>query len=259
MIHFTKDSHIHTHYSPDADQEATFSKYIKAAEKIGLSEITFTDHVDFDAKHPLFYDMIDYDNYINAFNQAKKEAKIRVRLGVEIGYQSHMAKTINAFIKTYPFEFVILSIHYVEQKDLYTQEYFESKTKQKAYQMYFDTVLDAINNIEQFDVIGHLDYITRYSPFGDYDYPIYKKQIDYILKALIERKKGIEINTSGLIKENRPYPKISVIKRFIELGGQTITLGSDSHQISELARGFDHINTLYNNEIKGMLFKNNSN
>ncbi len=244
MIDFTKDSHIHTCYSPDADQTATFKDYIKKAEHLGLTEIIFTDHVDFDAKHPLFYDMINYDEYINAFEEAKKDANISVRLGVEIGYQAHMTDTINKFIKQYPFEFVILSIHYIEEKDLYTQEYFEQKTKQEAYKIYFDTVLDAISKIESFDVVGHLDYITRYSPFGDYKYELYRDQIETILKTLISQKRGIEINTSGFDKENRSYPKKEIIERYIELGGSKITLGSDSHNIETLARHFNKVKAL---------------
>ncbi|MCF7924931.1 MAG: histidinol-phosphatase HisJ family protein [Candidatus Izimaplasma sp.] len=245
MIDFKKDNHIHTHFSPDADPAATFEGYIVEAQKKGLDEITFTDHVDFDAKHPLFHEMIDYDAYVIAFEKVKKASPIPIRLGVEIGYQAHMKNEINQFIEQYPFDFVILSIHYLEEKDLYTQEYFLNKTKQEAYNIYFDTVLDAIKNISQFDVFGHLDYITRYSPFGDYNYNDYKAKIDLILKTLIKRNKGIEINTSGYQKEKRPYPKEVIIKRYLELGGNHVTLGSDSHNMGKLGCCFDKIKPLF--------------
>lgn len=234
-----RDSHIHTKYSPDAGQNATFEAYIKRAQEIGLTELVFTDHVDFDAVHPLFHEMINYDTYIKDFRRVQKTSPIPIQLGVEIGYQSHVKSAINNFLKKYPFDYVILSIHYLEQKDLYTQEYFQNKTKKEAYQYYFETCLDAIRSIDDFDVFGHLDYIPRYAPFDDYEYEDYKDIIDQILQELISKGKGIEINTSGYATEQRAYPKVEVLNRYIELGGTMIRYGSDAHRPSELAREFD--------------------
>lgn len=247
MIDYTKDFHIHTKYSPDADPKATFKAYIKQAVTLGLTEITFTDHVDFDAAHPLFFDMIDYDKYIEDFNSVKNDSEIPIRLGVEIGYQEHMKDEINAFLKKYDFEYVILSIHYIEKKDLYTGEYFLEKTKKEAYSNYFKTCIKAVEDIPSFDAFGHLDYITRYSQMGDYMYTEYSDLIDTLLKTIIAKNKGIEINTSGLSIENRLYPKYSVINRFIELGGQKIYLGSDSHEVKTLKRSFDQVKLMFPN------------
>lgn len=241
MIVFNKDSHIHTNYSADADQDATFDAYIKRAEELGLTELTFTDHVDIDAVHPLFHKQIDYDRYLEDFRQVRASSPIPINLGVEIGYQSHVVDEINSFLEKYPFDFVILSIHYLEKKDLYTQEYFKGKTKEEAYQIYFETLLDAVETIDNFDVVGHLDYIPRYSPFDDYEYKDYQDIIDQILQTIIAKGKGIELNASGYVTEGRVYPKVEVVKRYIELGGTNITLGSDAHRVSELARYFNNI------------------
>lgn len=241
MISWNKDSHIHTHYSPDADKNATFDAYIKQAQELGLSELTFTDHVDIDAVHPLFHTPIDYDAYLTDFQNVQASSPVPIKLGVEIGYQSHVVNEINLFLTKYPFTFVILSVHYLEKKDLYTQEYFTGKTKQEAYQIYFETVLDAVNTIDDFDVIGHLDYIPRYSPFGDYEYEEYKDIIDQILHTIIAKKKGIELNASGYQTEGRFYPKLEVVKRYLELGGTNITFGSDAHRPEELGRHFNDV------------------
>ena len=241
MIDFTKDTHIHTAYSPDADKKATFQRYIDKAVDLGLKELTFTDHVDFDAVHPLFFNMIDYDTYIKDFNEVKKMSKIPIKLGVEIGYQEHMTTEINTFIDKYPFDHVILSIHYIEKKDLYTKEYFKRKTKKEAYSIYFDTCIKAVLEIPNFTVFGHLDYITRYSEMGDYLYTDYQEQIDTLLNLIIKNDSGIEINTSGFVVGENPYPKYQVIKRFKELGGTFITMGSDAHNIEELGRSFTKV------------------
>ena len=76
MINLKQDTHIHTKYSPDADQNASFKDYIRKAKILNLEEIIFTDHVDFDAAHPLFKDTIDYDKYIKDFQKENIELKI---------------------------------------------------------------------------------------------------------------------------------------------------------------------------------------
>lgn len=244
MIDYTKDNHIHTYYSPDADPKATFEAYIQQAIQLGLTEITFTDHVDFDAAHPLFHNMIQYEAYIEEFNAVKQNALIPIHLGVEIGYQEHMKDTINQFLETYSFDYVILSIHYIDKKDLYTGEFFQQKTKEEAYTKYFETCINAVLDIPYFDAFGHLDYITRYSQMGDYEYQEYRELIDELLQSIISQNKGIEINTSGLSYENRLYPKPAIINRFLELGGTKIYMGSDAHNVQSLGRSFDEVKQL---------------
>ena len=63
MIDLKKDAHIHTKYSPDADQNATFNAYIAKAEELGIKELIFTDHLDLDPAHPLFEIPISYEAY----------------------------------------------------------------------------------------------------------------------------------------------------------------------------------------------------
>lgn len=239
MINFNTDSHIHTSFSPDADPKATFQEYIKEAKKKNLNQLIFTDHVDFDAVHPLFHKLIDYDTYIQTFHHIKQNTQFQIKLGVEIGYQPQVKKQINDFIGKYPFEHVILSIHYIDNQDLYTKEYFQNKTEQEYISRYFELLLDAVTNIDDFDVVGHFDYITRYSEKEDYIYEDYKDIIDKILTVIVQKNKGIECNTSGYQTDKRLYPKKEIIQRFLELGGRNITIGSDAHNISELGRYFD--------------------
>ena len=237
----TRDTHIHTHYSKDADPHATFESYIKKARELRLTSLTFTDHHDIDPAHPLFKDPIDFDAYYQDFLNVKKTSPIPIHFGVEVGYQRHVKEELKTFLRSYPFEHVILSIHYIEKKDLYTKEYFQGKTKQEAYQLYFETCLEAITEVDDFDTFGHLDYIPRYAPFDDYEYQDFKSIIDDILLALIKKDKALEINTSGFITEKRAYPKDEVIQRYKALGGTKFTYGSDAHRVEELGRYFDQI------------------
>ena len=64
--------------------------------------------------------------------------------------------------------------------------------------------------------------------------------IDEILSLLAEKEKALEINTSGLfLSMKSTLPDVSIVKRFKELGGKYITLGSDSHYAQKLYKGIE--------------------
>ncbi len=83
--------------------------------------------------------------------------------------------------------------------------------------------------------------MVRYGPNADknYSYEMYRDIFDEILTLLIEKGKGIEINTGGLKKGMRDlHPCMGILKRYRELGGEIITIGSDSHDTAHIADNF---------------------
>lgn len=241
---FLADYHIHTNFS--IDSEAPMEEMIKSAISKGMKEIAITDHADFD---PKYYPMPDYTDYIPYFNQLKEKYKndIKIALGVEIGLENQWADKINAFASKYNFDFIIGSSHATRTLDLYfdQKEYFKNKTKKEAYTIYFEEILKNINACPQFNVYGHFDFISRYGMYDDnsLEYKDYSDLIDSCLKNLIEKDKGIEVNTSGFrYGINCTYPTLTILKRYNELGGEIITAGSDSHKPKDTA---DHIDYAY--------------
>lgn len=236
------DHHMHTNYSPDADQKATFKAYIKQAELHQIEALVFTDHVDFDSTADIFLDMIDYDAYIKDLKLAQKDTTVDLRLGVEIGYQPHLNDRLHRFLSDYPFDFVICSIHNGDGKDFYEGSFFVGKTQEEAYRRYFEIVLETVKSYDNYDVFGHIDYIIRYGGYDlkMYRYETYKDIIDDILKVIIQKGKGIEINTSGLrYGLGVLHPLLDVLKSYKRLGGTIVTFGSDAHQISDYYAGYD--------------------
>lgn len=224
------DHHVHTNYSPDSD--ADIKTYLLKAKELGLEYVMFTDHIDMGATEVIFQKHIDYQEYFNTMKQFEQEYEIFIKVGVEIGYEKNYKDKIDALLDKYPFDFVIASIHYGEGKDFYLGDFFEGRSQQESYLRYFEIVLEMVEHFSNFEVVGHLDHIVRYGPFDSkfYDYEKYKEIIDAILKALIKNGKGIELNTSGLRGSlNTLFPKEEVLKRYKELGGKIITLGSDAH------------------------------
>lgn len=235
---FFSDYHIHTNFS--SDSEAPMEDMINIAIKKGLKEIAFTDHVDLNPH----YALTDYNNYLITFNHLKEKysKKIILRFGVEMGLNFRKSSETRAFLESFPFDFVIGSSHDVCEKDLYYDDYFDDKTKKEAYSIYFEEVLENIKNIETFNVYGHLDFITRYGIYGDNSlkYEDYHELIDKVLKLLIEKNIGLEINTSGYRYNNDcPYPQIEILKKYRSLGGEIITSGSDAHRPEDIAGDFN--------------------
>ena len=238
---FFADYHMHTSFSSDSD--APMESMILAAISLGLKQIALTDHVDFDYPDVAFPFLIDYDEYLETFSyyQNKYKDQIELLLGVEIGFQPHLKHEIADLVNKYPFDFIIGSTHVVDRADLYNGDFFKGKTQKNAYLRYFEDVLHSIRTFDEFNVYGHLDYIIRY---GDYtnkvlSYKDYQNIIDEILKALIHKGKGLEVNTSGhRYGLGQFHPQKAILETYHGLGGEIITIGSDAHRPQDICACF---------------------
>lgn len=238
---FAADFHMHTCFS--ADSEARVRDMIESAIDKGLATICFTDHEDKDYPQDGSFVIESPDTYVAAMQRYQEEYKsqIDIRIGVEIGLQPHLAEYYHKFVNAYPFDFVIGSIHVVGGMDPYYGAFFEGKSDEEAYRETFYETVRCIELIEDFDVLGHIDYVVRYGKqkAKDYSYGKFQKEIDDILKTLIAHGKGIELNTSGW-KYGLPFchPHPDVIRRYRELGGKIITIGADGHKPEHVAYEF---------------------
>ncbi len=236
------DYHIHTGFSEDCN--IPMEQMVKYAIKLGLKDIALTDHNDYDYPNPDYNFLINYDEYLIKFNSIKEKysRNINIILGLEIGLQSHINQKNEELTQKYPFDFIIGSIHVGDKLDFYNGDFFKGKKQKNAYLRYFENMLENFTNFSNFDVCGHLDYIVRYGDFKEkkLSYNDFTDIIDTILKTLITRNQGIEVNTSGYkYKLNNPHPKLEIIKRYKELGGQILTVGSDAHDPKYIYSNFD--------------------
>ena len=237
------DYHVHTGFSYDTDTAP--EKMIEKAIELGFHRICITDHNDVDFPKKPSYTLVTepYIEELKRLQEAYKD-KIDLRIGVEIGLQPHLGDFYREYAKKYPFDFIIGSVHAVDGKDPYIGELFPGRIDEEVYQQTFETTLDCIKNISDFDVLGHIEYVVRYSnKKGEgYSYKAYADIIDEILRYLIEHGKGIELNTasykSGL---NFCHPHPDILRRYKELGGEIITVGSDGHRPEHLAYEFHRV------------------
>lgn len=239
---------LHTHTSFSTDSEAAPELMLQKAISLGLSAICFTDHNDYDypKEDGKTVFSLDFDSYISSIRalQAKYRNKLPVYLGVEQGLQASCAKRINAYDPNHELDFIIGSSHLVHGKDPYYPDFWQDSHDKDPIISYFESIYENIQCCDNYDVYGHLDYIIRYAPDQDlhYDWKLYEDLIDQILRLLIEKGKGIEINTAGLkygLKETNPC--YGILKRYRKLGGEILTIGSDGHKPEHLAYAFDRI------------------
>lgn len=239
------DNHIHTSYS--SDSVSSPQSMIQESIKLGLQSICITDHNDFgyvsqDGKC-LF--QLDFETYINELTQLKTdfENKITINIGVEQGLQKKYSKEINSYGSN-ELDFIIGSSHVVDGIDPYYQNYWKDISIHEGISQYYNNIIENITVCNNFDVYGHIDYIIRYIPDSNfvYKYSDFFNLIDEALQLLIYKGKGIEINTSGYkYGLNQPHPSIEILKRYKELGGEIITIGSDAHKPEHLAYSFDKV------------------
>lgn len=241
------DYHVHTEFSDDSVYP--MEQVVKDAIAMGMDEICFTDHVDYgikddwDCGRPIRYRgneplaNVDYPLYDAKIKELQKRYgnKICIKMGMEFGMQMHTINDYGALFQRYPFDFIILSVHQVEDKEFWTQDFQEGKSQREYNERYYEEMLDLVKAYGDYSVLGHMDLITRYDKRGIYPFERLKPLIREILQTVIEKGKGIEFNTSyhryGLADTT---PSMDILKLYKELGGEILTLGSDSHKPEHL-------------------------
>lgn len=181
------------------------------------------------------------DNYSKPQNGNNN---FKIFKGIEVGLQSHNLEETKEFLKGYDFDTVIASIHFVDGVDPYYGGYYEGLTEKKSYRRYLDLTYELIVAYPNFDVLGHYDYIARYAPYANCTvfYKEYSDIFDSIFKYLIHNGKALEINTNTYRTRNGKTPALdaNVLKRYLELGGELLAIGSDAHTPERFGENFSH-------------------
>ena len=236
------DSHVHTEFSADSEMKAADA--LREAAKQGLG-LVFTEHLDYDFPSAGTEEFIfDPEAYWTKYEPLRADGTLS--LGVEMGMMASAREKNAAFLRRVPFDFVLASIHFLDVKDLYYPETFEGREKGEMYHEYFTVMRDEIYAHPFINTLAHIDYIARNAPFDnpEISYGEFTEDIDAVLRALIETETAIEINTRRLsvpraIKELAP-----VYRRYHELGGRYVTIGSDAHVPEGVGRCYDRAREL---------------
>ena len=230
------DYHMHTRVSFDGRE--TGLQMARAAEAAGLKEICFTDHLDYDPLGKMGVLSFDTETY-NAEYDDLELPGLKIRRGMEFGMTVDNRERFRKDLQRRPFDFVLGSIHFVDDLDVYYPDYWVGKTVFQAERRFLEATLDCVRLHEDYDVLAHLTYIAkthchpapRPVPFEEH-----RELIDEILKVLAQKGKGLEMNTSGVDRCGGFLPTADYFRRFKELGGQIVTVGSDAHRANRVGQ-----------------------
>jgi histidinol-phosphatase (PHP family) len=251
------DYHVHTSFS--SDSPTPMEEQCRAAIVNGIQHIAFTEHEDYNPIDPCSF-FYDYPSYVKEIERCRKifHGQLVIRSGIEIG-EPHRFPTLAAkALGQHEWDFVLGSLHFLSSTVNSLAPEFASHLGdwRKSFAAYF-TEMIALAHEGDFDVLAHIDYPARYNrdAFPNYDIREFEPVISDVLREIIRRGKGIEINTAPMRWGNNPNPPECVIRWYRELGGEILTVGSDAHvtkhvgfKIDEslnIARraGFTHIAT----------------
>lgn len=235
------DSHVHSLHSPDGFD--TVQSLCGAAVKAGLLGLCITDH--WEVGDPEWGDFTGIIHSLADIDRAAQEysSQLKVLRGIEIG-QAHQNKALaDEMLGSRRFDFIIGSLHkLLGRPDFYYLNYDEEDVPRLMREYYNELIETA--RFGRFDVMGHINYPVRYMPahiLRELNLSDYDEQVDELLYEIAAQGKGIEINTAGLTrKEKETYPPFRYLKRFRELGGEIVTIGSDAHCTENLG---GHIQT----------------
>lgn len=245
------DNHNHSQFSFDGGRTSV-GKTVNSAIGKGLAGVCFTDHCDFfvppmKAKYeeyvPEVFDVEARNAEIDKVN-AKCPQDFHVFKGIEIGVQKSERDKIAAHLEKYSFDEIIASVHYLDDTDPFWGGYYEGKTWRYAYGHYLETLYDEMVWLgDRFDIMGHYDYVTRYAPYPECSilYKDFPDILDSMLRYLAENGKALEINTKTYqdFKGRTPVLDKNILIRYRELGGEIISLGSDSHDADRVGFNFE--------------------
>ena len=236
---YLADFHVHSRFSHDGRD--TLDSLATAAADRGLDEICVTDHVDVaegGAAAPL-----GWAERLAAFRAAagRWEGRVRLRLGVELGDMVRdFAAGEDLLRQMEGLDFVIGSLHAMSpafgRRDLCRMDRDDLGRLEALFRDYLEELLRQAR-WGRFSVMGHVTLPLRYlwDKFGRRDsFRAFSGEMESVFRALIERGRGIECNTS---RGKLFLPDRALLIRYRELGGEIVTLGSDAHRREDVGAG----------------------
>lgn len=248
------DMHVHSIFSNDG--VSTMEEHCVEAISKGIDILCFTDHVDFNSAaknlgqiQDMTKSNFDIDMYFDEIERLKtKYSNIEILCGIEFSEPHLFEQQFSSYEKK-PFDYILASVHHC-----YGAVFpgAANLSEDQALREYYEIMVDMLEGCNM-QALAHMDFPRRY--FDSWD--INQIVIDLILKLLIQKDIVLEINTSTIDSVCcEPMPRYSIIKRYAELGGRKVVLGSDAHCYANLANGFEMVMRRLPRELRIGYFKN---
>ena len=226
------DMHLHTDFSTDS--QSPMEAVADEAVRKGLRGIAITDHYHPDYPNPVHRTGQPTPAYHRAMERLAQdyEGRLEVFRGLEMGILPGETMALcEAAARDYDYDFILGSFHSTRERTFDELARDKRVSVEQAFRQYYEHVLLCITLFKDYDVLAHLNLLDRYAPYVPSD-------------TAVADGKGLELNTScwryGM--GERTTPTAAILRRYRELGGEFITVGSDAHQVKWVG---DHLNEGY--------------
>lgn len=239
------DYHVHSLHSPDA--KSPMRDLIQKALSLGLRGICFTDHLEWYQQDEAA-GFLEPERYFAELQELRNKygEQIELLAGIEMGSSHRFLPQARELLTSWPWDYVLGSVHWAAGLPGWEPVAFADGIE-IAYQRYFEELVPLAEQGE-YDVLAHLDLVQRdaWAICGQtLSLAPYEHLIRRALKAVVERGKGLEINTSTWsMGMPDPAPGLTILRWYRELGGEVLVLGSDAHQRAQLGQHFERAGEL---------------
>lgn len=236
------DYHMHSTFSCDC--RTSMADMCREALRKNIPEIAFTEHFD-RKRDAMCFDRYDADGFFKAIQVARQEFGPRgltIKAGIEVGEIHLNRDEVNAVLDSHPYDLVLGSLHWTRGENIFERPYFQKRDARTAARDYFEELAEMVDG-GGFNIMSHMDVLKRtgYGMYNNhFDITEWEEYVRPVFAACIRRGIAPEINTSALrMPVNQTHPTIEAIRWYKEMGGERLTIGSDSHNPYQLGTGLD--------------------
>lgn len=253
------DCHVHSIFSHDGRD--SMDALAAAAYENGLAWLCISDHADdcvfndFDpaamgelsaqvghVMEPYSTKTQLYDAFLAARDRAA--GKVGLLLGVEIGGLNHDPEKARQIAALWPFDYILGSIHNLKGRDdFYILDYGDGSGFDALARDYLDECIEMVQ-LGGFDALAHLGYFLRYMARSGLDvsrgFMPYEERLRVLFGLMRDKGIALEVNTSGTFYGFGDFiPSKDVFALYKALGGELVTMGSDSHSAAGVGSGLE--------------------
>ncbi len=238
---FLADQHTHSDNSPDG--ENSVMELCEAAVKRKISSFTITDHCEIDRFREDRYATVLRQSHFDVCKAQQVFAgQVELQLGVELGNALCDPDQAEKVPSLYSYDLVLGSLHHPKGVEDFAFLDYSTLDVPALLRQYFDELAQMVQ-WGHFDVLAHLTYPLRYI-VGEHHIPVdlddYREPVERVLRLLVERGIGLEVNTSGYRQPyGRPLPDLRCVQLYHSMGGRILTVGSDSHRTADLGANLE--------------------
>lgn len=244
------DYHTHSYHCNHAI--GNLEEYIQKAIQLNLPEIGLSDHFPMYLLPEKFHKYTMKKELLDGYLQETREVKRRfqsqivIKRALEVDYYSPVFPQYKKAIKPLVSEldYIIGSIHGVAWKNsvipiagtFSLPDSFKTSDTDSLYLEYYEE-LNRLVKTGFYDILGHFDVIKKLNlPITEQ--PLIWESILNVLDNLETSNMAVEINTSGLRKQDELYPQPAIIQELIQRN-IPLVLGSDAHAPADVGYAFE--------------------